>query len=98
MGPSTLSSWALLIARALMARGLQAGELFIRAGMPPERMHDPDSRYPIASVQRLWALATESSQDPCFGLDVAQLWHPTTFHAIGYTALARRAISKKCEG
>jgi len=27
-----------LIARALMARGLQAGELFIRAGMPLERL------------------------------------------------------------
>src|SRR4051812_19976566 len=72
-------------------------ELFIRAGMPPGA-HDPDSRYPMASVQRLWALPTESSQDPCFGLDVAQLRHPTTFHAIGYTALARRAIFKKCEG
>ena len=75
-----------------MARGLQAGELFIRAGMPLERLLDPDSRYPIASVQRLWALATESSQDPCFGLGVAQLWHPTTFHAIGYTALASTSL------
>ena len=92
MGPSTLSSWALLIARALAARGLDAEELFRRAGMPPERMRDPNARYPVASMQRLWSLATESSQDPCFGLDVGQLWHPTTFHAMGYTALASSTL------
>jgi AraC-like DNA-binding protein len=92
MVPSTLSSWALLIARALTARGLDADELFRRAGMHPEHTRDPNARYPLISMQRLWKLATESSQDPCFGLDVAQLWHPTTFHAIGYTALASSSL------
>jgi AraC-like DNA-binding protein len=88
MSLSTLSSWALLISRALTAAGIDADELFRRAGMPPERLRDPNSRYPLSAMQRLWALALQATQDPCFGLEVARLWHPTTFHAMGYSALA----------
>src|SRR5690349_3912429 len=88
MSLSTLSSWALLISRALNAAGIDADELFRRAGMHPERLRDANSRYPLAAMQRLWALALDAIKDPCFGLEVARLWHPTTFHAMGYSALA----------
>ena len=92
MGPSTLTSWALLISRALVARGVDADGLFRRAGMDPKGMRDPNSRYPVAAMQRLWALSTAATGDPCFGLEVAQLWHPTTFHALGYSALASETL------
>jgi len=88
MGPSTLSSWALLISRALATRGIDADDLFRRAGMDPGGMLDPNSRYPVAAIQRLWSLSVAATGDPCFGLKVARLWHPTTFHALGYSALA----------
>jgi AraC-like DNA-binding protein len=88
MGPSTLSSWALLIHRTLAARGLDAGDLFRRAGLDPERLNDPNARYPQSAMQKLWALAAAVTNDACFGLEVAQAWHPTTFHALGYSALA----------
>ena len=92
MGPSTLSSWALLIFRALAARGADADGLFRRAGMDPDGMRDPNSRYPVAGIQRLWALSVTAAGDPCFGLEVARLWHPTTFHALGYSALASETL------
>jgi AraC-like DNA-binding protein len=97
MSLSTLSSWALLIARALTARGLDAEALFWRAGMDPRGMRDPNSRYPFMALQRLWALATEATQDPCFGFEVAQLWHPTTFHALGFSALASETLREALE-
>src|SRR5262245_10501079 len=88
MGPSTLSSWARLIASALAARGIDVEGLFRRAGMSIDQLEVPNSRYPLTAMQRLWALATEATRDPCFGLDVGRSWHPTTFHALGYSALA----------
>ena len=92
MGPSTLSSWALLIARTLQARGIDAEALFRRAGLNPEHLGDPDVRYPIHGVQKLWALGVEATKDSCFGLEVGKFWHPTTFHAIGYTAIAAKTV------
>lgn len=41
MGPSTLSSWALLIARTLAARGIDAENVFRRAGIAPDKLQDP---------------------------------------------------------
>jgi AraC-like DNA-binding protein len=92
MGPSTLSSWALLIHRALTARGVDADSLFMRAGMDPIHMRDPNARYPIALMQELWKLATAAVGQSCFGLEVARLWHPTTFHALGYSILASATL------
>jgi AraC-like DNA-binding protein len=88
MGPSTLSSWALLIARTLRAKGIDAENVFRRARLDPGLLEDPNSRYPLAAMQRLWALAAEAANDRCIGLEVGGAWHPTTFHALGYVALA----------
>src|SRR5690348_345067 len=92
MGPSTLASWALLIQRSLAARGIDADALFRRAKMDPAQLHDPNARYPMVAVQHLWALAAEATHDPCFGLEVGQAWHPTTFHALGYSAIASASL------
>jgi AraC-like DNA-binding protein len=92
MGPSTLASWVLLIARALRERDIDADSLLQRAGMSPARLHDANARYPLESMQRLWRLSAEAARDPCFGLAVGSLWHPTTFHALGYAALASASL------
>jgi AraC-like DNA-binding protein len=92
MGPSTLASWPLLIARALMQRGIDAEAVFRRANMSPAKLRDANARYPFESMQRLWGLTAEATRDPCFGLEVGRLWHPTTFHALGYAALASASL------
>ena len=88
MGPSTLSSWALLIARALAKRGIDAERLFRQAKIRFDQLQDANARYPFAAIQRVWSLATDATGDPCFGLDVGASWQPTSFHALGYSALA----------
>jgi AraC-like DNA-binding protein len=92
MGPSTLASWALLIQRTLAARGIDAEALFRQAKIDPAQLGDPDARYPVAALQRLWVLAAEATQDRCFGLEVGRAWHPTTFHALGYSAIASASL------
>ena len=92
MGPSTLASWALLIQRSLAARGIDADALFRQAKMDPAQLRDPNARYPVGAMQRLWVLAAEATRDRCFGLEVGQAWHLTTFHALGYSAVASASL------
>ena len=88
MGPSTLSSCALLIARELAKRGVDAEPLFRQAKLHFDQLQDPNARFPLAAIHRLWSLAAEATRDSCFGLEVGESWHPTSFHALGYSALA----------
>src|SRR4051812_2108478 len=92
MGPSSLSSWARLIAMELTRRDLDAAALFAQAKMPYDQLQDPNARYPFANLQRLWRLAVQVSGDSCFGLEVGRAWSPTSFHALGYSALAASTL------
>ena len=101
MHPSThfsaLSSWVLLISKAIDSYGFESRELFNQAGLDHNKLHDPLARFPFSAVTRLWVLAAEASRDPCFGLTVASFWHPTTLHALGYAWLASNNLEEAFE-
>jgi len=90
--PSTISSWALMIARALEAQGVNSKELFRRAGLDPAKLEEPGARYPVREMRLLWRHALEATGDPSFGFSVARQWHPTTFHGLGYAWLASPTV------
>ncbi len=94
---SVISSSVLMIARAIDSYGEDSNELFRRAGLDPERLRQPLARYSHPSIQTLWQIAVEATGDPCFGLRVASFWHPTTFHALGYSWLASRNLEEAFE-
>jgi AraC-like DNA-binding protein len=85
---TTIASWAALVWRALEARGVPPGPLFVRAGIDPVHLQDAGARLPVAAMTRLWELAVESTGDLCFGISAGQYVHPTTFHALGYAWFA----------
>ena len=85
---SALSSWILLIAKAIDSYGLDSRKLFHEAGLDYARLRDPLARFSYPAVRDLWQLATDVTKDSCFGLTVASFWHPTTLHALGYSWLA----------
>jgi hypothetical protein len=91
---SVISSGVLMIAKAIDSYGNDSRELFHRAGLDYDRLHQPLARFSYASIQRLWALAVEATGDACFGLRVSSFWHPTTFHALGYSWLASRNLAE----
>jgi AraC-like DNA-binding protein len=101
MHPSThfsaLSSWVLLISKAIDSYGFDSRELFKQAGLDHNKLHDPLARFPFPAVARLWMFAAEASRDPCFGLTVASFWHPTTLHALGYAWLASNNLEEAFE-
>jgi len=91
---SALSSWVLLLAKAIDSYGCDSVELFARAGLDHSRLRDPLARFPATSVLKLWSIAVETTQDPGFGLTVASFWHPTTLHALGYSWLASNNLEE----
>ena len=92
MASSSISSWALLVAKALEAGGQESKDLFRRAGLDPEKLKDPDARYPTDGMCRLWRLAVQVTGDPYFGLKAASFWHPTTMNALGYSWMASDSL------
>ena len=91
---SALSSWVLLVAKALDSYGCDSEELFAQAGLDHSRLRDPLARFSAAAVLKLWPIAVEATQDPDFGLTVASFWHPTTLHALGYSWLASNNLEE----
>lgn len=92
MRGSTISSWALLVAKALEADGHDSKALFHSAGLDPAKLKDPDARFPLEGMGRLWRLATQVTGDPYFGLKSADFWHPTTLNALGYSWMASDSL------
>ena len=88
MPPMVLTSWALLVWDELNQSGCDARAIFRQAGLRPDRLGDANARYSVAAMQKLWALAIETSGDDNFAYKVGRQWQPTTFHALGYTWLA----------
>jgi AraC-like DNA-binding protein len=87
----------LLLARGIDSYGYDSSELFTKAGLDHSRLKDPLARFSFQGVTRLWKLAQELIDDPCFGIKVASFWHPTTLHALGYSWLASSNLEEAFE-
>lgn len=92
MYQTTLSSWALLLAKAIDHRGIDSGFVFEKAGLDPSRLSDPNFRYASSGMKKLWTIAAEITGDACIGLKAASYWHPTTLHALGYSWMASASL------
>ena len=60
MFPSTISSYVLLIAKAVEEDGHDSEALFHSLDMDPAGLSDPHVRYSFASVTRLWEAAAQA--------------------------------------
>lgn len=87
---TTIASWAAAIERALQAYGCDPEPLFKRLGIDQRKLGDPEYRIPVKTMTLLWRASVALTGDDCFGLRVAEFVSPTTFHALGYAAMASR--------
>ena len=88
---------SLLLWKALESYGCDNAALFKKVGLDPDKMRDPNARYPETALMRLWELALEETKDPCMGLTVARNWHPSTLHALGFAWLASTTLKDAFE-
>jgi hypothetical protein len=95
--PTSMASYAAVIACALDARGVSSEHVFAMAGIERKPHNDPLDRIPVQSIAALHDAAVASTNDPYFGLYAADFVHVTTFHAFGYTLLASCSLRDFCE-
>jgi hypothetical protein len=89
---TTLASWALVIWRSLESYHLDPRPAFNAAGIDVSGLQTPGQRVPYAAMQALWREAVARTKDPCFGLQTVDFIHSTTFHALGYAAMASNTL------
>lgn len=89
---TVLASSALSIWRALDEYGIDPDAMFQRAELDTGKLYDANARYRDAQLYRLWRMAAEETGDPCIGLRVAEHWHPSAAHALGYAWLASATL------
>jgi len=88
MQSTLLAAATTAIWNALRQQGHDAHAIFVQAGLDPSALTRPGERFRFDAIKRLWALALETTRDPCLGIKVGQLWHPSGAHALGFAWLA----------
>ena len=95
---STLSTIAALIASGLEKYGCDSQSVIRKAGMDPEKLKNPDTRYSSKKMQRLWKLAVEETDQEAFGILMMENFPPATLQGLGFAWLAsdtlRDALSR----
>ena len=91
-----IASWTAAVAQALDERGIDSRALFARAGIDISTARDPAVRYPADQMTQVYELAETATQDPAFGLSVAEYVHPTSLHALGYSLFASEDLESFC--
>lgn len=89
---SHLATATTILWKLIEANGHDPEALYRDIGIDPDLLNKPGARVPYASVNRIWAKATEIIDDPWFGLKAHKYWHPSYFHALGYAWLASHTL------
>ena len=89
---TTIGSWTTPIAQALLHYHLDPDPIFAAADIDINKVQSPEVRVPVTKMTRLWELAVDATQDECFGITVGEYVNPTTFHFLGFTALASKSF------
>ncbi len=93
----TIAAYAFAIATALQQEGVDPAPLFKQCELPLPSTTDPLVRLSNQEVSRLFAAAVKATGDPCFGLTVAEAFHPGNLHALGYALMASHSLRDFCE-
>jgi AraC-like DNA-binding protein len=86
--PSTISSWARLIARVLDQCGFNGNAVFLEEGINLYGGDDPNARFPVSAMSRVWHRAVELTGDEGFALTLAEAADPGAYNALGLSMLS----------
>jgi hypothetical protein len=70
---------------------------FSEEGVNKDMLFEQGKRISFNQVNNLWIKAESLIEDPCFGLEAADFWHPSYFGALGYAWLASTTLRKALE-
>jgi AraC-like DNA-binding protein len=82
------SAWVRRLAEMFASQGLDAMRLLGAAGLEPRRLQDPNGRFTVDEISRLWELAVQWSGNPALGVDRELAARFIDFEVVGYAMLA----------
>ncbi len=85
---TSLASVQLSLWNILKEYGKDPDAIFREAELDPTLIQQAGSRYPREKVDMLWAKTSDAIDDPCFGLSIANHWHPSNYGTLGYAMLS----------
>jgi len=92
MSDTVMATTGRILWRMLELRGIDPAPLYKEAGLDPESLDNPRTRYPVKEAILPWRLASELLDDPAFGLSIVKAWQPSDFHALGCAFLASSTL------
>lgn len=96
-GASTLSSLVLVLVRAMKDYGIDVRGAFSEVGLDYALLNQAGARYPDEAIARLWLILIDRVEDQCVGLRIAEYWHPTALHALGFAWMASETLKEAFE-
>ena len=91
-----IAAYARSIASALEQRGVDAAQVFEKAGVPMYHTSDPLRRLTNREISALFRESVAITSDPYFGLFVADTLHISQLHALGFALLASSTLRDFC--
>jgi len=92
-----LASGARILYRLIERNGVDPQWVFREAGLDPALLDNPRARFRVENARAAWREAARLIDNPCFGLQAAEAWRPTDFHALGYAFLASQTLRTAIE-
>ena len=92
MAPTKLTSTLLPLWNVLEKYNQDSAAIFRSAGIDPETIFKDGTRNGLHLIDPLYREATRQVQDPCFGLKIAENWHPSHFGTLGYALLSSKTL------
>ncbi|GMR05996.1 MAG: AraC family transcriptional regulator [Gammaproteobacteria bacterium] len=90
---TALASSAGLLWKVIESYGLDPEPFFRKARIDPRLMNDPQARFSLLAIDTIYSELYETINDPCMGLKLANLWHPSHLSSLGYAWLASSTLS-----
>ena len=89
---TTLASATGLLWKVIESYDQDPEPYFRKARIDPKLISDPSARLNLTSVDNVYFELFESVNDPCIGLKIACLWHPSYLSSLGYAWLASSTL------
>jgi len=86
-----------LLWKILTKYGHDPEPVFFEEGVNKAMLYEEGTRISLNHINLLWVKAARLIDDPCFGLEAADFWHPSYFGALGYAWLASTTLRKALE-
>jgi len=81
-----------LTLKIIESSGVDPDPLMRKLHIDPQKINDPNARFPVKCIDALWAAAIAVVDDPCFALKSAKYWHPSHLSALGYAWLSSSSL------